>query len=527
MKKSVLISLVVIGTFLLIDYQMDIYSYFGISIPKGYTRFYLYHSICLMSVLGATALLFGLRNTLSALGLDKGMARGMGYGFLFTLPMFLGYAVTGQWQGIDGFWRLVNVFIGASMEEVVYRGFLFGLLFRKAKWGFLAAVLLNALIFGTAHLYQGQTFGQTAGIFMVTLAGGIWFAWLYIEWENNLWIAISLHFFMNLAWKLFAMDNTALGDWGANLFRIMTIALSIVFTLIHRQKAGGQSIVKQHMWKHRKPILLASCLLMGQCLFAQQSLRGSIQDAQGQPLSYVNIGLVGTTTGTVSKEDGTFILYFQDNVNPTDSLRCSMIGYKSQTYLISELQDSLLVQLTEDVIELEQVVVRPKFPKTVVKGMTKSKGRMSVNFSISGKPRQNLGAEIGKRIRLKNKLSSIEAFNFYIRQNNYEAVKFRVLIYSIQKGKPHRFLSTEDIIIHIDNQQKGWIKVDLTPYELITDKDFIIALQWIDASDKGNYLSLPIRLPVVGSNHFYKFGSQAHWKRFRNMSSAMNVQLAQ
>ena len=94
--------------------------------------------------------------------------------------MFLGYAVIGQLSPSWTFLSILGVFAGAAMEEIVFRGFLFGQLFRKAAWGFIPAVLINAVIFGMGHLYQGNSLGETTGVFFVTLIGGVWFAWLYI-----------------------------------------------------------------------------------------------------------------------------------------------------------------------------------------------------------------------------------------------------------------------------------------------------------------------------------------------------------
>ena len=199
MKSKISIAFVVISTFFLIRHNLDILQYLGVVFSTKTAKYYTYYGLSIALVLLVSGLLYGYRNTLESLGLNKGIMTGMAYGFLFTLPMFLGYAVIGELRSELSLYGLILVFIPAAMEEVVYRGFLFGQLFRKAKWGFIPAVMLNALIFGMGHLYQGSSMGQTAGVFMVTLMGGIWFAWLYIEWDNNLWIAIGLHFFMNLS----------------------------------------------------------------------------------------------------------------------------------------------------------------------------------------------------------------------------------------------------------------------------------------------------------------------------------------
>ena len=42
------------------------------------------------------------------------------------------------------------------MEETQYQGFLFGVLLKHTRWGFVPVVLVAALIFGAGHSYQGD-----------------------------------------------------------------------------------------------------------------------------------------------------------------------------------------------------------------------------------------------------------------------------------------------------------------------------------------------------------------------------------
>lgn len=273
-------------------------------------------------------------------------------------------------------------------------------------------------------------------------------------------------------------------------------------------------------------MILFSCLLLTK-IEAQQVINGQIKNTAGQELAYVNIGIVGTSTGTVSDEGGKFSLYLSESNTPRDTLRVSMIGYKSESFSLAEVSDSLFIQLEDDVFILEEIVVKPQFVNAKTVGRKKVSGNMNVNFALAKKPRQNLGAEIGKQFKVKGKKTTkVESLRFYIRANDYEMAKFRLLFYTVKKGKPSKYLSDKDIIITIKNKQSGWIEVDLRDYDIITNKTFIASLQWIDASEEGRNLAMPIDLPVLGSHHYYKFGSQAKWKHFRNMSAAMNVTLA-
>jgi uncharacterized protein len=108
---------------------------------------------------------------------------------------------------------------------------------------------LARFFFGIGHIYQGNAFVETLGFFSITAMGAVWFAWLYIEWNANLWVPIFLHLLMNLSWALFDIGNNALGDLAANLFRNITITLTIVITIYsHREK--GLKIRKNVLFKN-------------------------------------------------------------------------------------------------------------------------------------------------------------------------------------------------------------------------------------------------------------------------------------
>ncbi len=176
---------------------------------------------------------------LTELGLGKGFLKGLLFAFIFTLPMLLGYFLMGHYNTEHSLVK--NILFAAKdgfREEVFYRAFLFGQLFRQAKTGFLPAVVVNGLIFGLSHLYQAHSITDSIGIFAVTFAGAIWFAWLFIEWEENLWLPVCMHFFMNFYWDLFSTENSAMGGLLLNIPRIATIALSIYVTIRIFRKKG-------------------------------------------------------------------------------------------------------------------------------------------------------------------------------------------------------------------------------------------------------------------------------------------------
>jgi membrane protease YdiL (CAAX protease family) len=189
--------------------------------------------------------------TFCQLGFCRSLRSALLLSALFALPMFVGgwlmfrFVPVADWQTLAA-----RTIVAGFFEEIYFRAFLFGLLFRRTPLGFVPATTVGALIFGLGHLWQGDGVTEALGVFAVTFMGGVLFAWLYTEWEFNLWIPIFLHTLMNLAWELFAMDNTALGGSGANVLRATTIAIAIVFTLRYKRRSSQALFVNRAtLWR--------------------------------------------------------------------------------------------------------------------------------------------------------------------------------------------------------------------------------------------------------------------------------------
>lgn len=189
--------------------------------------------LCMVSVMW----LFGggVAQSLENLGLRRGVARGMLVGSIVTLPMPIILAISGHAEFGASIAVQVGVFglISGIAEEVRFRGFAFGLLYRKLRLGFWPSIILPTLFFGLGHLYEVHGISDSLAIIALTGFGSIWFGWLYVRWEYNLWIPIAVHALMNSWWTIFSASETALGGLEANIARLLTILLSIVLTLWH------------------------------------------------------------------------------------------------------------------------------------------------------------------------------------------------------------------------------------------------------------------------------------------------------
>lgn len=187
---------------------------------------------------------------LKSLGLYGSIFKGFLFAVICTLPLFIGFGILFEFTAkLSINTILISVVSAGFYEELYFRGFLFGLLYKYTKLGFFPSVLLGALIFGLIHLYQSTDILELIGIFLITFLGGIIFAWVYAEWEFNLWVPIFLHMLMNFSWELFDVSNNVLGGVYGNVFRFLSIGLIFGLTVVYKkQKKLRLEINKRTVW---------------------------------------------------------------------------------------------------------------------------------------------------------------------------------------------------------------------------------------------------------------------------------------
>ncbi|WP_153398906.1 CPBP family intramembrane glutamic endopeptidase [Chryseobacterium vaccae] len=254
MKRSIKLILIPILAYLIYSFVMyhfeKIMHFFN-----PYTHFPLlsYFLVYIMAVVPLMISLYMIseKNMINTLGLNiNGLKKGILLSFLFILPMVL-YALF--FSRINTNTDPANLFAKSAFaglfEEVIYRGFIFGILFRYLKMGFIPAVVIASVIFASGHLYQGTLLIDLFQIFILTFLGSVLYAWLYTEWNFNLWIPVVLHSLMNLVWMLFDFDHTVIGSSGANICRFLTVALAIIYTVRFKRKNNiPLSVHKQSLW---------------------------------------------------------------------------------------------------------------------------------------------------------------------------------------------------------------------------------------------------------------------------------------
>lgn len=98
-------------------------------------------------------------------------------------------------------------------------------------------------------------------------------------------------------------------------------------------------------------ILLMGCFMTGR---AQSSLKGFVKDeVTGLPVAYCSVALKQDHAGTISNEEGEFILWMRE----TDTLLFSCIGYKKQRTAVASFMKDPVIKLAPDVSLMSEVTV--------------------------------------------------------------------------------------------------------------------------------------------------------------------------
>jgi hypothetical protein len=258
--------------------------------------------------------------------------------------------------------------------------------------------------------------------------------------------------------------------------------------------------------------------------FCFSQIKGVVTDSLKNPIQYVNVGVLNKPLGTLTNANGEFILNIDSSMN-LDTLKISCLGYKSKELKVEDIlktKSKIQISLANYMEKLHEVVITSSKLKMYNEGKDKTKTKGAVIFANPNHSNRNLGSEIGRKFSLGTKKPSVLThFKFFIRENNFDAVKFRINIYSIYNNKPDKKLFASNIIVDVNNKGKDWVNVDLTEYDIKTQEDVIVTVEWLEGSKEGSRLNLPVIIPSFGSTHYYKFGSQAKWQKFSAISSAM------
>lgn len=266
-----------------------------------------------------------------------------------------------------------------------------------------------------------------------------------------------------------------------------------------------------------RSLLLASLqVVLATVTALAQPISGRATDARtGQPLPFVNIGVVGKALGTVSNEQGQYELAFQESL-ASDTVRVSYLGYQPRLLTLRQLRAQPAVALSPAAVALAEVRVQGKSRGWRTRTLGYAGTSETTTLHLDAK---SLGAETGTVIYLKHRPTKVLQANFNVARNQVGTVVLRINLYRLDaKGRPinekllHREVIVRTAVAH------GPLTVDLAPDNLLLSEDFFLSLEWVGGADADadalhQGLTFSAGIGYADNDIYYRTTSQASWER--------------
>lgn len=218
--------------------------------------------------------------------------------------------------------------------------------------------------------------------------------------------------------------------------------------------------------------------------YSQSIIKGKVLDqSTKKPIAYANIGIVNTSVGTISNDDGTFSLKLPEQ-NKNDSVLFSAIGYGRKNISTQSLVASdLTILMEEKIFRLNEVTI----PSNREKNKHFELGNSSCKGGVLETDTTYSGSSIALLIENKNPYHEDLIFPVYLEhaririyRNNLLSFKLRLRLYSWDSltNQPGEDLLAKSVVVE-SGMRNGWLEFDLSSFEIIISKPFFIVFERI------------------------------------------------
>ena len=213
----------------------------------------------------------------------------------------------------------------------------------------------------------------------------------------------------------------------------------------------------QHMRYYERSLILILMLFSASVMQAQnRTVKGTVSDAQGEPIIGANVVIVGGTKGVITDLDGKYSIQVPEN---GAVLKFSYIGFKTKSFNVVKGKNVLNVTLEEDAVMLEQTVVTAMdlrrdekslstaFQKMDVESMTENRDAGFVNMlagKVAGLQVISNGAAGSATVRIRG-ANSISGNNQPLYVIDGVPIIYDVTGGEIDYGNPANSINPDDI----------------------------------------------------------------------------------
>lgn len=235
--------------------------------------------------------------------------------------------------------------------------------------------------------------------------------------------------------------------------------------------------------------------------------RTVLSESTGEPVVYASIGVVNRNLGTVADTLGNFSLKIPvEYIN--DSIRISSIGYIAKTFAVKDIENMPdTIFLTDDVIMLNEVVVKPQRIKQKIAGRKSAGG--FIHIDVEGYKAAGQGLAIPLNVK---ECAWLKELGFTIITDNkpLTKMKFRINIYR-KEDDEYILQNFNPIYFDYDKSQlSNGLFTYRFPDEIMLDKgNYYIELEFLE-NFSNEHFTMRTK-PLTGQTR-YRYASQSDWK---------------
>lgn len=282
----------------------------------------------------------------------------------------------------------------------------------------------------------------------------------------------------------------------------------------------GFNIVVMANTKTLKTVTILVLLMFMVPVHAQDFYTGTLLDAKtGEALAYVNIGVLDRGIGTVSNEEGKFQLKISKEIQGTDILQFSSVGYETIRIPVKDLvlDDSVfpVITMKQKIELLQEVVLSDKGVLESVREQVGYETKSQRNFGYWNEDIA-LGAELATKIYVKKGNRRLRRFSMTTVANKADSVLVRLNFYDEAAGLPNHKLVQQNILVTL--KDIGVRNVDLTPYNIEVKDDFIVSLELLQVY--GDTVDLVLLASNREGTSYKRYASQGKWEPIGEVAMA-------
>lgn len=209
-----------------------------------------------------------------------------------------------------------------------------------------------------------------------------------------------------------------------------------------------------------------------------------VHEDNNSGVAYVNVGIIGKNVGTVTDQSGNFSIYL-DKIYDKDSIRFSMIGYESRSFLVRAFKDNAIktIYLGPKSYSLTEVKITYHKAREIRLGIPVTSEALKSGFAEN-----NLGSELGVMLKTRGKVK-LEDINLNVATCTYDSVTYRLNIYQTIDEIEYKNILTQPIYISFSKDKIDKpITLALGKYSIIVEGDILVTLELYKDLGEGKLL---------------------------------------